>query len=275
VDADAIRGRWEEILEAVKQERRVAWILLSNASVDTLQDGVLTLKFAREGEARGFAGSGYESDLKTVLGSVLGITPHIRAISAAREGDRGTSGGGYPPGTGGSAPHSVGSGGDGPRAAGSGGDGPPAAGSGGDGPQAAGSGGDGPQAAGSGGDGPQAAGAASTGSGAARKRGSEAAAGGVGGQAGAGGAGAQAGAGRLGARAGAGRAAAQARAGSSVPRAAGREADARASDPAAGGDGGGRVSEPGPDDADWDGLAGMDLIQRELGGRVIGEIGEA
>jgi DNA polymerase III subunit gamma/tau len=97
VDAEAVRGRWKEILEAVKQERRVAWILLSNASVDTLQDGVLTLKFAREGEARGFAGSGYESDLKTVLESVLGITPQIRAISAAGEGGRAVAGGGGGP----------------------------------------------------------------------------------------------------------------------------------------------------------------------------------
>src|SRR5262249_46132423 len=82
-DAQALRERWPDILEAVKNQRRVAWILLSNASVDTLQDNVLTLRFTREGEARGFSGSDYDQDLGRVLQKMLGIGPKIRAISGA------------------------------------------------------------------------------------------------------------------------------------------------------------------------------------------------
>jgi DNA polymerase III subunit gamma/tau len=80
-DAGSLRERWPEILEAVKRERRVAWLLLSNATPDSLQDNVLTLRFTKEGEARGFAGSGYEQDLGQVLERLLGMTPRIRAIA--------------------------------------------------------------------------------------------------------------------------------------------------------------------------------------------------
>jgi DNA polymerase III subunit gamma/tau len=79
-DAGSLRERWPEILEAVKRERRVAWLLLSNATPDSLQGNVLTLRFTKEGEARGFAGSGYEQDLGQVLERMLGISPRIRAI---------------------------------------------------------------------------------------------------------------------------------------------------------------------------------------------------
>ena len=51
--ADSLRQSWDAILEAVKQESRVAWMLLSNASVLSLEDGVLTLRFPREGEMKG------------------------------------------------------------------------------------------------------------------------------------------------------------------------------------------------------------------------------
>ncbi len=41
--ADSLRQNWAAVLDAVKRERRVAWILLSNASVLSLEDGMLTL----------------------------------------------------------------------------------------------------------------------------------------------------------------------------------------------------------------------------------------
>jgi DNA polymerase-3 subunit gamma/tau len=92
-DSAELRARWPEILEAVKRERRVAWILLSNAAVDTLQDGVLTLRFAREGEAKGFSASGYDRDLGQVLQAMLGISPKIKAVSGAAPGGRAAAGG--------------------------------------------------------------------------------------------------------------------------------------------------------------------------------------
>jgi DNA polymerase-3 subunit gamma/tau len=97
-DAGSLRERWPMILEAVKRERRVAWLLLCNATPDSLQDGILTLVFTRAGEARGFSGSGYDRDLGQVLEKMLGINPKIRAVStAAQEGRAGFAGGGAGP----------------------------------------------------------------------------------------------------------------------------------------------------------------------------------
>ena len=84
--ADAVRPRWPDILDAVKGQSRVAWMLLSNATVHSVEDGVLTVLFARDGEAKGFAASGYDRALGSALSSVLGVTLRIRALSAARLG---------------------------------------------------------------------------------------------------------------------------------------------------------------------------------------------
>ena len=54
IDADTLRQRWPDVLEAVKSERRVASILLNDASVDSLESGVLTVAFARGGPGQGF-----------------------------------------------------------------------------------------------------------------------------------------------------------------------------------------------------------------------------
>ena len=83
-EVDALRQRWPEILEAVKGKRRVAWMLLSNATVHSVEGGVLTMLFPREGDAKGFATSGADRDLTSVLTSVMGLTLRIRAMSAAQ-----------------------------------------------------------------------------------------------------------------------------------------------------------------------------------------------
>jgi hypothetical protein len=92
----------------------VAWILLTNATVASLDDGVLTVEFAREGEARGFSSSGHDKLLGQVLQTMFGISPQIRAAArnpgsgpAGPRGGSGGSGGSGPPagdGGGGSAP---------------------------------------------------------------------------------------------------------------------------------------------------------------------------
>ena len=83
-EVDALRQRWPEILEAVKGKRRVAWMLLSNATVHSVEDGVLTMLFPREGDAKGFSTSGADRDLTSVLTSVTGLTLRIKAMSAAQ-----------------------------------------------------------------------------------------------------------------------------------------------------------------------------------------------
>jgi DNA polymerase III subunit gamma/tau len=80
---DALRQRWPEILEAVKGKRRVAWMLLSNAAVHSVEGGVLTMLFPREGDAKGFVASGCDRDLTSVLTS-MGQDLRIKAMSSAQ-----------------------------------------------------------------------------------------------------------------------------------------------------------------------------------------------
>jgi DNA polymerase-3 subunit gamma/tau len=96
LDTAAIRARWPEVLAAVQREKRVAWMQLSNASVESFADGVLTLAFAQAGVAKGFTSGGYEKDLGQVLAAIFGITPRIAAIVGGS--------GGQSPGGGGSRP---------------------------------------------------------------------------------------------------------------------------------------------------------------------------
>jgi DNA polymerase III subunit gamma/tau len=85
-DADLVRERWPEILEAVKHRSRVAWTQLIDATVDTLQDGILTLRFAQVGTATGFSARRSDEDLGPILEKMLGISPKIRAITGTAPG---------------------------------------------------------------------------------------------------------------------------------------------------------------------------------------------
>ena len=88
-DAGSIRERWPEILEAVGRRSRVAWVQLNSATVDSLQDGILTLRFAQAGTATGFTARGSDEDLGQVLETMLGISPKIRAVAAEPGASRG------------------------------------------------------------------------------------------------------------------------------------------------------------------------------------------
>jgi DNA polymerase-3 subunit gamma/tau len=66
-------------------------MLLSNATVLSLDGTVLTLRFARDGDVKGFTTSGCDADLKRVLSSRFGLNVTVKAVSAndpaaAREG---------------------------------------------------------------------------------------------------------------------------------------------------------------------------------------------
>jgi DNA polymerase-3 subunit gamma/tau len=77
LDTATVRTRWPEVLGAVQQAKRVAWMQLSNAEVESFEDGVLTLAFAQAGVAKGFISGGYEKDLAQVLTSIFGVSPRI------------------------------------------------------------------------------------------------------------------------------------------------------------------------------------------------------
>ena len=93
--ADALRQNWPAVLEAIKRERRVAWILLSNASVLSLEDNVLTLRFARDGDLKGFSTSGCDADLKRVLSAEFGLNVMVKGVTG---GDPGGPAAGRAPG---------------------------------------------------------------------------------------------------------------------------------------------------------------------------------
>src|SRR5215469_234439 len=89
VDADMLRQRWPEILDAVREERKVAWILLRNTTVESFEGGMLTVAFQKEGEARGFAGSGHDQVLVGTLAAMMGVTVRVRAVASGPRGPGG------------------------------------------------------------------------------------------------------------------------------------------------------------------------------------------
>jgi DNA polymerase-3 subunit gamma/tau len=77
---DSLRQNWAAILEAVKRERRVASMLLADATVLSLEDGTLTLQFARAGNLKGFTTGSYDADLKRVLSSGFGLNVMVQGL---------------------------------------------------------------------------------------------------------------------------------------------------------------------------------------------------
>ncbi|MCO6007185.1 DNA polymerase III subunit gamma and tau [Actinoallomurus purpureus] len=87
VDVAAIRGMWVDILEAVKQRSKVAWIvLMEGVEIASLQGEVLTLAFANEGKRRGFTTGGKDAVLRDTLKEILGVDWRIDAVLAGGSG---------------------------------------------------------------------------------------------------------------------------------------------------------------------------------------------
>ncbi|HEY2506446.1 MAG TPA: DNA polymerase III subunit gamma and tau [Streptosporangiaceae bacterium] len=89
VGAETLRSRWPEVLAAVQARRKVASILLGDAGVESLEDGILTLAFAQPGTAKGFVTGGYDKDLVAVLEAMFGITPQVRTSLTGHNGGQG------------------------------------------------------------------------------------------------------------------------------------------------------------------------------------------
>ena len=56
-------------------------MLLSNASVLSLEDGILTLRFSRDGDLKGFSVSGHDAVLKRVLSADFGLNVTIKGVA--------------------------------------------------------------------------------------------------------------------------------------------------------------------------------------------------
>ena len=59
----------------------MAWMLLSNASVLSLADGILTLRFPRDGDLKGFSVSGHDAVLKRVLSAGFGLNVTVKGVA--------------------------------------------------------------------------------------------------------------------------------------------------------------------------------------------------
>jgi DNA polymerase III subunit gamma/tau len=84
--ADSLAKNWNAVVEAVKQESRVAWALLRNASVLSLDGGVLTLRFPSVGEMKGFSVSGHDAVLKRVLSADFGLNVTVKGVTGTDPG---------------------------------------------------------------------------------------------------------------------------------------------------------------------------------------------
>jgi DNA polymerase-3 subunit gamma/tau len=83
VTVDTFRQGWPGVLETLKSrpKGRVASMVLSNASVVSFDEGMLVLRFPRQGDVKGFQVGRYEDMLKEVLHARFGVTVAVRAIS--------------------------------------------------------------------------------------------------------------------------------------------------------------------------------------------------
>jgi DNA polymerase III subunit gamma/tau len=84
--ADSLRQDWGAVVEAVRRESRVAWALLRNASVLSLDDGILTLRFPSVGEMKGFSVSGHDAVLKRVLSADFGLNVTVKGVTGTDPG---------------------------------------------------------------------------------------------------------------------------------------------------------------------------------------------
>ena len=113
-DAEMIRTRWEEVLEAAKRSRRATWALVGpNSRPGTVSGGVFTLLFTAPGLVGAFENGGHGPIFSAALHQALGLRLEVHAIVAGDDGNG-------PGGSGGSG-GSGGPGGDSHRAAGPGG----------------------------------------------------------------------------------------------------------------------------------------------------------
>jgi DNA polymerase III subunit gamma/tau len=81
VTVDVLREAWPRVVEAIKAKGRVAAMVIGNASVASFDEGVLTLRFPRQGDVKGFLGGRYEDLLKQALATMFGVNVVVRAVT--------------------------------------------------------------------------------------------------------------------------------------------------------------------------------------------------
>jgi len=75
-------------------------MLLADATVLSLEDGTLTLQFARAGNLKGFTTGSYDADLKRVLSSGFGLNVMVKGVVGGNPDPGGTGQAAASPGPG-------------------------------------------------------------------------------------------------------------------------------------------------------------------------------
>lgn len=97
-DPSRVRQMWPQILDAVKNRRRLTWMLLfNNAQVSGFDGETLQVGFDNPGARNSFANSGSEDVLKQAINDALGVQWRIEAIVDPSGGGGGGGGGGGSP----------------------------------------------------------------------------------------------------------------------------------------------------------------------------------
>ncbi|MDO4244190.1 MAG: DNA polymerase III subunit gamma and tau [Actinomyces sp.] len=110
-EAEMIRTRWEEVLEAAKRSRRATWALVGpNSQPGAISGGVFEVLFTAQGLVNAFENGGHGPILAAALHQALGLDLEVHAVLAGPGGGPAGPGG---PGPGG-RPGGAGPGGPGP-----------------------------------------------------------------------------------------------------------------------------------------------------------------
>ena len=92
LDAQAVRSVWAAVMEAVKDLKRTAWVVLMDARVQSVDATTLTLAFTRVGNQKNFSAGANTDFLNDALEKVLGRRFEIASVisGAAAEGPGGS-----------------------------------------------------------------------------------------------------------------------------------------------------------------------------------------
>lgn len=100
-DAEMIRTRWEEVLDAAKRSRRATWALVGpNSQPGSIQGGVFQVLFTARGLVGAFENGGHGPILAAAIHQALGLDLEVHAVLAGGDGG-GPAGGGPASGQGG------------------------------------------------------------------------------------------------------------------------------------------------------------------------------
>ena len=102
-DAEMIRTRWEEVLDAAKRSRRATWALVGpNSQPGGIQGGVFQVLFTARGLVGAFENGGHGPILAAAIHQALGLDLEVHAVLAGGDGG-GPAGGGPASGQGGNS----------------------------------------------------------------------------------------------------------------------------------------------------------------------------